>query len=159
LKTILEIGEAARETGVRIRVGLKDDAVGDPDTLFHAPLLALSLLFIAYARRGSFRTSELATWTGAVLAQAFPGLKSASRQVELSMPLRRRCVDALVLLESMELLSVWDSADGMSRTLDATAVGRRFVKSCLDDEGEIGKLSVELMRANAIVAGRGIRLL
>src|SRR5262245_4716735 len=95
-------------TNVRLPTGVNDRFTARPpesvDALFHLPLLALAIMTIA--RRSPFSTVSLGRRVASVLVEHFSALRSSPHNLEFSLTLRRRCVQALVFLELAGLATV-----------------------------------------------------
>src|ERR1039458_3213785 len=108
MKSLDQFTEEARRAQLRLHVDpdhLNRVARLSSDGLFHVPLLALCILVVARAKKGSLATADLAAWTGATLGRHFSGIEAAHRKLEWSFQHRRRCADALVFLENVQLLT------------------------------------------------------
>jgi hypothetical protein len=152
---------AAEATDARVRLLINTDALKrvsetTVDGLFHTPLLALTILVIARARKSGLPTSDVATWTLAALVKHFGALRLARARIQWSVLLRRRCADALVFLENVGLASVHEAP---VRTVIISMNGRAFLGKVLRDAGEIGVLVRQLERAHRAVEQGGLELL
>lgn len=125
------------------------------DVLFHTPLLSLAILVIANSFKNQFTASEVSNWTGSVLAQTFWGPKQANRKLEWSLTLRKRCADALIFLESMDLISVY----GDSRAISVTEKGKDFCRKGMKREDDYGQLVRGIRRSAIDVDLKGFTLL
>lgn len=159
MRSLDEIAAEATQTKVRLR--LDTDAITQVagitvDGLFHTPLLALTILVIARARKSGLATTDLATWTLATLVKHFETLKLSRGRIQWSVLLRRRCSDALVFLENASLASVREAP---ARTVMISTSGRSFIGKLERNTDEIGVLVRRLQRANRAVEQSGIELL
>lgn len=124
-------------------------APGRADALFHLPLLALAIMVIA--RRKPYQTVSLGTAVARLLVERFTALREAPSALERSVTLRRRCVDALVFLESAGLVSV--SQDPL-RTITLTADGKARFDRARRSDGDLGLLVRQLRTAQDRAAAR-----
>ena len=124
--------------------------------LFHVPLLAICTLVVARRVSSSLRTSELASWTGATLGYHFYGAQAARRKLEWSIPHRRRCADALLFLENLELVNVLEAAE---RQIKCTSAGLHFLSTRTRKPDEIGTMIRGLDRACNAIELEGLHLL
>lgn len=150
---------SAQEAGVRLQVSQEQitrAARGSGDDLFHVPLIALCILVVARAKRGTFITADLAAWTGATLVQHFTAMQAQQQKLEWSLQHRRRCADALVFVESLGLVSV---VQGTDRGVRCSASGFALIGKLLREENDTGFLVRGLERAHRVVQHRGLELL
>jgi hypothetical protein len=159
MKSLDEIIAEATEAKVRLRVNT--DVISrvsgtTVDGLFHTPLLALTILVIAGARKSGLPTSDVATWSLATLVKHFEALKLARGRIQWSVLLRRRCSDALVFLENVGLAEVHETPN---RTVIISANGRAFIGKLLRSADESGVLARQLARAHHAVEQSGLELL
>ena len=122
------------------------------DGLFHTPLLALTIMTIVRRRREDIPTADVATWTLATLTRHFDYLNLSRTRLQWSVPLRRRCADALVFLENAELVGIQEAP---RRTLHITVQGRAFVRKLTNRADEAGVLVRQLERAYRAVEQTG----
>jgi hypothetical protein len=156
---LTEIAAEATRTQVRLEIdpeGLARASSSAVDGLFHTPLLALTILVIARARRGGLPTSDLATWTLATLVKHFESLRLARARIQWSVLLRRRCADALVFLENVSLAGVHTAPQ---RTVQVTVQGRDLIGKLSRAADEAGALVRQLERAHRAVEQSGLELL
>ncbi|HEY4014309.1 MAG TPA: hypothetical protein VGM06_13290 [Polyangiaceae bacterium] len=159
MKSLDEIAAEATEANVRLRVNtevLSRVSGAMVDGLFHTPLLAITILVIARARRSGLQTADLATWTLGTLVRHFDALRLARGRIQWSVLLRRRCADALVFLENVGLASV---VEGPMRTVHISANGRDFVAKLSRSADEAGVLVRQLQRAHRAVEQGGLELI
>ena len=152
------IAEAARAE-VRLDVeaaAVRTASAATIDGLFHVPLLALTIVTIVRARHTSLPTSDVATWTLGTLSRHFEALRLSKSHLRWSVLLRRRCADALVFLETSQLIAV---QEGPPRTLKLTLNGREFIRKASAGTDETGVLARQLARAHQSVARAGLELL
>ena len=126
------------------------------DGLFHIPLLALTILIVARGRKGGIPTADVGTWTLTTLTKHFESLKLSRHRIRWSVPLRRRCADALVFLENVGLIAVKEAP---SRTLHMSLNGRTFIAKASRTGDELGLLVRQLDRAHKAVEHSGLSLL
>lgn len=119
------------------------------DTLFHIPLLALTLMTLLYGHE--LPSASMGRNVASVLTEHFITLKKTPHALETSITLRRRCADALVFLEAVGLVSV---ADEQTRMLNLTEAGRERVSSSLRDTTDLGLLARQLRIARDRAAAR-----
>jgi hypothetical protein len=119
------------------------------DALFHLPLLALAIM--AIARRKPFQTVKLGTTVSRLLIERFTALRHAPRAFERSVTLRRRCVDALVFLETVGLVVV---SQDTRRVISLTAKGKAEFDAARRAEGDLGLLVRHLRTAEDRVKAR-----
>ena len=105
------------------------------DALFHLPLLALAIM--TAARSQGFRTVNLGRTVAALLVEHYRGLRGSAHAIEGSLTLRRRCVHALVLLESVGLVTV--SLD-RKRVVELTGEGKRQIDKARGTSTDLGLL-------------------
>jgi hypothetical protein len=159
MKSLEEIAAAATEANVRLRINtdaLARVSGATIDGLFHTPLLALTILVIAQARRSGLPTSDIATWTLGTLVKHFEALRLARGRIQWSVLLRRRCADALVFLENVGLAGVRELPQ---RTAMITLDGRAFIGKLSRAADETGVLVRQLERAHRAVEQGGLELL
>src|SRR5262245_14367030 len=101
MKTLVDV--AAEATEARAVLHVNSDAIArvsgaHGESLFHTPLLALTILVIARVRRRGLSTADMATWTLGTLVRHFEALRIVRSRIQWSVVLRRRCADALVFL-------------------------------------------------------------
>lgn len=158
MKTLEEFISQAGASDIRLRTNTESPELrpSDDDALFHTPLLALSILIIARARKNSLETSEIAVWTGAILATRFHGTPGLRWNLQWSLPLRRRCADALVFLENIGLVSVKTETQ---RTINVSESGIQFIERIARSPTDIGILARSLVRAYNQAQAKGLQLL
>lgn len=122
------------------------------DALFHLPLLSLAVMVIA--RRTPFQTRALGRSVAMLLTEHFSALRRSPHGLQTSLTLRRRCADALALLEATGLVTV--SADGR-REVALSPAGKQHVDKMSRDRTELGlfvrHLRVSQERAKARTGG------
>lgn len=121
---------------------LRSRAPEQIDALFHLPLLALAVM--AIARRAPFQTVVLGRGVAMLLTEQFSALKRSPHGLQTSLTLRRRCADALALLEAAGLVTV--SSDGR-REVTLSPAGKSHIDKMSRDGSELG-LFVRQLRAN-----------
>ena len=151
----------AEVTAAHVRFKINTDALirvsgTNPNELFHTPLLALTILTITRARKAGLPTSDLATWTLGTLSKHFEGFLAARGRIQWSVPLRRRCADALVFLENVGLAEVRQVP---LRTVYISMAGRGFISKLARTADECGVLVRQLERAYHAVEQGGLELL
>jgi hypothetical protein len=152
---------AAEATEVKARLRLDSDALTRAaemtvDGLFYTPLLALTILVIARAKKPGLLTKDMATWTLGTLVKHFEALRLARGRIQWSVLLRRRCADALVFLEDAALAGVQEIPD---RTIHLTVQGREFIGRVSRGSDEVAVLVRQLERAYRAVDQGGLELL
>jgi len=105
------------------------------DALFHLPLLAVAIMTLA--RRAPFETANLGRYVAALMVEHFQALRRASHALETSLTLRRRCVEGLVFLEIMGLVTV--SRD-RKRTVTLTPTGKTKLDAARRGGNDLGLL-------------------
>jgi hypothetical protein len=148
-----------RDANIRLRVStehLDRAARLSAEGIFHIPLLALCMLVVAQARRGTLETSDLAAWTGATLGRHFSNIQAAHRRLEWSLAHRRRCAEALVFLENVGLVAVRGTS---IRRVKCEAGGTAMLGDLVRRGGEAGLLVGGLRRAHAAVEHHGLDFL
>jgi len=159
MKSLDEIASQATEANVTLRVdtdALSRVSGTTIEGLFHVPLLALTILVIARARRSGLPTRDLATWTVGTLVKHFEALRLARGRIQWSVVLRRRCADALVFLENVGLAGVREVP---MRTVYISTSGRDFILKLARAADEAGVLVRQLERAHHAVEQGGLELL
>lgn len=126
------------------------------DSVFHTPLVALTILVIVRAKRGGIFVQDIATWTIATLVRHCDILRITRSRVRWSIPLRRRCADGLVFLENVGMISVATSPE---RTVQITDTGRAFLSGLLNKPTDVGVLVRALDRAHQEVQQTGLEIL
>jgi hypothetical protein len=124
--------------------------------LFHVPLLSISILVAARRMAPSLRTSELASWTGAILGHYFYGAQAARRKLEWSLEHRKRCADALLFLENLELARIEET---LERQIACTQAGLHFLNERTRKPDEISTMIRGLDRSCRAVEMEGLHLL
>lgn len=146
----------ANSAGVRLRVDegeLRPAAVAE--SLFHVPLLALTLLVIIAGDRNGTRIGLLSAWASGVLSERTAAAGPSFQRFEWSVLLRTRCADALVFLEVAGLAATQRKAGAVT----ATPEGHAFLRRARGELGELGQLLRDLERAYSIASARGLPLL
>jgi hypothetical protein len=115
--------------------GIRSRVPETVDALFHLPLLGLAILTIARAK--PFRTVNLGSFVASLLVEHFYALRQRAHSLEASLTLRRRCVNALVLLETLGLVTV--SRD-RKRIIELTTDGKSRLDKARMAEGDLGVL-------------------
>ena len=159
MKPLDDFAEALRNANVHLQINsdkLDHAAQTEGTGLFHIPLLALCILIVSRKKQGEFSTSDLAAWTGATLSRHFSGIQAARRKLEWSIEHRRRCADALVFLENIELVTVEETPH---RAVRCTDRGLDFIRHLLPLQDEVGLLVRGLDRSYRAVEARGLELL
>jgi hypothetical protein len=159
MRTLDEVVQLATDQRIRLLVSsseLDRIAGSEGDTIFHTPLLAITILVIIRERRAGLGTSDVATWTLATLAQHCRGLGVKPAKLQWSVPLRRRCADALVFLENSGMIAV-DTRS--SRALALAPLGREFITGRARATDEAGVLVRKLQRAYRAAEQIGLELL
>lgn len=159
MRTLDEITADATKANVRLRLnmdGLTRAAGVSVDGLFHTPLLALTVLVVARARRNGVPTSDIATWALGTLVKHFEALRLARGNIQWSVPLRRRCAEALVFLENVGLAGVSETP---TRTVHVSVDGRALIGKLARGADEVGLLVRGLERAYRAVDQAGLELL
>ncbi len=159
MRTLEEITAEATTANVQLRLnmqGLSRAASAGVEGLFHAPLLALTILVIAKARRNGVPTSDVATWALGTLMRKFADLRFVRTDIQWSVPLRRRCAEALVFLENVGLAIVKEAP---TRTIYIADSGKTLVRKLTLSADESGVLVRELERAYRAVDQGGLELL
>lgn len=154
-----DFADALRNANVHLQVNsenLDRAARSGGASLFHIPLLALCILVIARKKQGEFLTADLAAWSGATLSRHFSGIEAARRKLEWSIEHRRRCADALVFLENIELVTVQETPH---RSVRCTDKGLDFIRKLFPLQDEVGVLARGLDRSYRAVEKRGLELL
>jgi hypothetical protein len=151
----------ARGANIHLRVStehLDRAARLSADGMFHIPLLAMCMLVVAHAQRGTLSTADLAAWTGATLGRHFSNIQAAHRKLEWSLAHRRRCAEALVFLENVGLATV--NVNGtQTRQVKCAPSGSVLLADLVKRGGEAGLLVSGLRRAYVAVEHRGLDLL
>ena len=148
-----------RVASLRLQIAserLDNAARSQHEGLFHIPLLAICTLVISRRVSSPLRTSELASWTGATLGYHFYGAQAARRKLEWSIPHRRRCADALLFLENLELVKVEEAVE---RQVKCTSAGLYFLNKRTRKPDEIGTMIRGLDRACRAIELEGLHLL
>ena len=159
MKSLEEIAREATAAQVRLRIDtatLNRVSSVSVDGLFHTPLLAMTILVVARARKGGLPTVDIATWTLGTLSKHFDALRLARGRIQWSVLLRRRCADALVFLENVGLAGVHENP---VRTVHITASGRAYLGKISRGTDEVGVLVRQLGRAYRAVEQGGLALL
>lgn len=159
MRTLDEITADATKANVRLQLnteGLTRAAGVSVDGLFHTPLLALTILVIARARQNGVPTSDIATWALGTLVKHFETLRLARTNIQWSVPLRRRCAEALVFLENVSLAGV---SEAPLRTVHISVGGRDLLGKLSREASEVGVLVRQLERAYRAVDQGGLELL
>ena len=154
-----EFAQEAQRIDLRLRVDperLDEIAKLSGEGLFHVPILALCILLIARAKKKSLATADVAVWTAAMLSRHFSRLRAVRSKMEWSVPHRKRCADALMFLESAQLIRV---EDGSPRYVECTPNGLAFLRDVLSRTDEIGFLGKRLERSYRGLEHHGIGLL
>lgn len=159
MKRLDEFSEEARKAQLHLQIDsdkLDQALLFGTDGVFHVPLLALCILIIARSKKVDLWTADLAAWTGATLGRHFAGSPGTQRKLEWSLQHRKRCADALVFLENVQLVSVQETPQ---RTVRCTARGLEFVRTILRRTDEVGVLLRGLDRSHREVEHHGFDLL
>lgn len=145
-----------RSIRLRIRTAGPHASPFTSDALFHAPLLALTILVICRARREGLVTTDLTTWTLGTLVKHSEVLRIKRATIQWSVPLRTRCVEALMFLESAGMVTVHEVP---ARTVFMSSLGHEFLRKLEGDASETGVLVRELERAERGARQSGVELL
>jgi hypothetical protein len=159
VRTLDEVVQKATEQRVRLILSsseLDRIARSEVDTMFHTPLLAITILIVVRERRAALATSDVATWALATLAQHCKDMGVKRAKLQWSVPLRRRCADALVFLENSSMIAI-DTRG--ARTLTLAPLGRDFVASQARATNEAGVLVRKLQHAYRAAEQIGLELL
>lgn len=160
MKSLAQFAEDARNAGIQLKVDSErlDHIVrgGDDDGFFHVPLLAMCILIVARERTGALFTADVGTWVGATLTRHFFRKSSSNAKLAWSLPHRRRCAEALVFLEDIQLISVQGATE---RSLKLTPKGTETLRTFLRRPDEIGSLCQGLIKSYRIVEHHGLELL
>ena len=159
MRSFDEVVELATAQQVRLRVNadvLSRVTESSVDGLFHVPLLALTILVLARAKKVGLPTADMGTWTLATLAKHFETLRLPQTRLRWSVLLRRRCADALVFLERARLVAVTETPN---RMIIIGLLGRDFLLRAEGRADEIGLLTRQLGRALRKVEQTGLELL
>ncbi len=160
MKSLAQFGEDARNAGLHLKVDSERldrvARVSDEDALFHVPLLALCILMVARTRTKALLTADVGAWVGATLTRHFSRKNSSNSKLAWSFPHRRRCAEALVFLEDLQLVVVEGSAE---RSLKLTQKGTETVRTFLSRPDDVGALCQGLVRAYRTVEHHGLQLL
>jgi hypothetical protein len=112
------------------------------DALFHLPLLALAIMTIA--RRKKFRTIDLGRRVAGLMVERFTALRHSPTALDRSVTLRRRCVNALVFLEILGLVTV---SDDSLRFVSLTPDGKARLDKARRGEDDLSLLIRQLRDA------------
>jgi hypothetical protein len=138
--------ESVSDPDLRLRpadaAALRARAPETIDALFHLPLLALAIMVIA--RRTAFQTVALGRNVAMLLVEHFTALRRSPHGLQTSLTLRRRCADALALLEAAGLVTV--SSD-VKREVALSQSGKQHLDHMSREGTELG-LFVRQFRAN-----------
>lgn len=158
MKTLAELASEATEAKVRLDINPDgfSDAKEPQESLFHTPLLALTILVICRLKKDQFATADLTTWTLGTLSNHFKALQISRSRLQWSVSLRRRNADALVFLENLSLVKVEGDS---SRILKITDEGRSLIGKASRQPDERGLLVRQLARAYRAVEHTGLGLL
>lgn len=158
MTTLDQFINSAEKENLRIGVDSKSlrtmNHVRD-ESFFQHPLLSLCTIVIAKSRREELKTADIPTWVGATLTRYFDGSAFIRRQLEWSLDYRRRCADAVVFLENLDLIAVSTDSDHRIRCTDR---GHRFIREALRQTDETGVLVRGLTKVHRIVEYHGLEL-
>jgi hypothetical protein len=159
MTTLQQFIEDARIKDLRLNVAaerLDNAARSRHEGLFHVPLLAICILVVSHRLTPKLRTSELASWTGATLGHYFYGAQAARRKLEWSLEHRKRCADALLFLENLELATIEEVPE---RQIRCTQAGLQFLNERTKKPDEIGTMIRGLDRSCRSIDLEGLQLL
>jgi hypothetical protein len=158
MRTLAELASEATEAKVRLDINPDGfmHAKESTDSLFHTPLLALTILVISHLKKDRFATVDLTTWTLGTLSNHFESLRISRSRFHWSVSLRRRNADALVFLENLSLVKVEGNPN---RILVITDLGRALFRKASRQPDEIGLLVRQLARAYRALEHTGLELL
>lgn len=120
------------------------------DALFHLPLLALTIM--TAARHKPFQAVALGRTVARLLVERFTALRDTPRNLERSVTMRRRSVEALVFLESAGLVVV--SRDE-HREISLSPDGKAQLDRARRSQGDLGLLLRQLRTAQDRAVARG----
>jgi hypothetical protein len=126
------------------------------DSLFHVPLLALTVLAVAAGRKEGVLIADLAAWTLATLTKHFESRHLSSSSLRWSVLLRRRCADALVFLEQVGMVAVQQEP---ARVVRISLGGLDFLRKAGGRADEVGVLTRQLRKSYEAVNRTGLELL
>jgi hypothetical protein len=159
MKSLENFVEDARLKDLHLQVKpehLDRAARSSHEGLFHIPLIAVCILVMARRLKPQLRTSELASWTGATLGHQFYGMQAACRKLEWSLQHRKRCADALLFLESVQLAKIEETPE---RHVVCTQAGLQFLVQRSKSPDEIGIMIHGLERSCRAIELEGLHLL
>lgn len=158
-QTLDDIVAIATRANVRLAVP-SEHSIGEikhgSDALFHEPLLALTILIIAHYRRPGIPNVDLSAWVLGTLVKRSEALRLMKARLGWSVALKRRCADALVTLEDMQLASV---SSGTDRIVRATPGGHGLIRGLVQKPNELGTLVRDIERAYKALELTGLLLL
>jgi hypothetical protein len=102
------------------------------EALFHLPLLAVTILLLAKAKRKP-RIDQLGQIVGECFERTFVEFKGSSQHLGWSANLRMRTVRALTFLETARLVSI-DKSKGR---ITATSSGKTVIHAAMGDTSDL----------------------
>jgi hypothetical protein len=109
----------------------RSDILGN-ETLFHIPLIALTIILLAKSRSKPKR-DEIGMLIGTCFEQSLAGFKGSSQELGWSSNLRIRTVKALTFLEDTGLIVV----NKHNSRVEATEKGQKFIDRVLSEESHL----------------------
>lgn len=102
------------------------------ESLFHMPLIALSILSLAKGRSKP-KADEIGKLIGQCFEHSLATFSGSSQELGWSANLRIRTVKALTFLESTNLIII----NKNTSRLEATPAGKKIVDGAIESEGEL----------------------
>ncbi|TBW11174.1 hypothetical protein E0E50_08595 [Azotobacter chroococcum subsp. isscasi] len=109
----------------------RSDILGN-ETLFHIPLIALTIILLARSRSKPKR-DEIGMLIGICFEQSLAGFKGSSQELGWSANLRVRTVKALTFLEDTAMVVV----NKHTSRIEATEKGQKFVDRVLSEQSHL----------------------
>jgi hypothetical protein len=112
------------------------------DSVFHLPLLAMTVLALLTERRYPLTVGDSGRYVGLVIEKAISGYLRSAQMLGASATLRIRTNEAVVALEDLGLIRVSDQ----ERSIALTIQGRAFIRDILNEQSSLGLATRSLVR-------------
>jgi hypothetical protein len=130
-----EVMKAARTESQHLRTSYSSRHYGDVlgnETLFHIPLIALTIVMLAGSRAKPKR-DDIGMLIGSCFEQSIASFKGSTQELGWSANLRVRTVKALTFLEDTGLVSVNKS----NLRIETSDAGKKFIDKVLKQESQL----------------------
>lgn len=109
----------------------RQDVLGN-DSLFHTPLIALTIILLARSRAKP-KQDEIGMLVGVCFEKSLAGFKGSSQELGWSANLRIRTVKAFTFLENTGFIVI----NKETSRIEATDAGKKLIDTILKDESRL----------------------